>query len=69
MTFPKSPTELAIRQTAALLLRTGIPMTPEAICAQTGAELDDVRAALDALTEDGQVVQQGRLYSWPKWAA
>lgn len=69
MSFPKSPHELAMRQTAALLLRTGMPMTPEAISAQIGAELADVRAALDALTEDRQVVQMGRLYSWPRQVA
>jgi len=69
VSFPKSPHELAMRQTAALLLRAGIPMTPEAISAQTGAALADVRAALYALTEDGQVVQMGRLYSWPRRAA
>lgn len=59
----------ARRVCAAELLKRGQPMTPEALAATVDVELALVRVVLDGLALDGEIVQTGALYAWPRRAA
>ncbi len=59
----------ARRVCAAHLLRTGQPATAEAVAAGVDVDLGLVRAVLDGLVQDREIVRTGALYSWPRSAA
>lgn len=59
----------ARRVVAAELLKRGQPMTAEAIAATVDVDLALVRVVLDGLVQDGEIVQAGVLFCWPRAAA
>lgn len=59
----------ARRVCAAELLKRGQPMTAESLAAVVDVDLALVRAVVDGLVKDREIVQQGCLYSWPRGAA
>lgn len=59
----------ARRVCAAELLKRGQPMTAESLAAVVDVDLHLVRAVLDGLVQDREIVQTGCLYAWPRRAA